>query len=256
MAFNTTAILTFGFLTDDEMADPTSGTGVQTVYDVDALDEALRLLCQARVKLTADCSASDSVTVGSNAIFAAARAVTLRDDNTSAEAATVSTITGSTGITLTAACTGAFTTAQNATIGWATPPLAVGSTGFVADGRPRLIVDTDDSTVLPSLVVWRVNSATVGGGNVTRHIRHTYRILVAREISAATTPRSLMQASLDAICNVLEQDREVGGQAWWSRVIGSNPDSTFAGVFSGLGGGNVQVGQIDFEATQFKYRTT
>lgn len=226
----------------------------QSIYGVSDLSEAIRLICQGKVLLTEDCAASATVKVGSNAIFAAADAVELADDDTAAEAATVQTISSDDTVTLAAAVSGTFTTGQNARIGLASPPVTLGASGFVANGKPRFVVEPAGENKLPALVVWHCyENDAAGGGNRSKHIHHEYRILLAREIAANTDPVALMQVDLAALKNQLAQDRRLGGQAWYSRIAGSTPESRHAGVFADFGGGAVAVGQIDFVAWQFKY---
>ncbi len=226
----------------------------QNIYGVSDLSEAIRLLCQGKVLLTANCAASATVTVGSNAIFEAADTCELEDDDTAAEVATVASITSNDTVTLASAVSGTFTTAQNARIGLATPPVTLGASGFVANGKPRFVVEPAGENKLPALVIWHVyENDDAGGGNRSKHIQHQYRILLARKIEADTDPVALMQTDIAALKNQLAQDRNMGGQAWWSRIAGSTPESRYAGVFADFSGGAVAVGQIDFEAWQFKY---
>lgn len=195
------------------------------MFDSSGICEAIRLLVQSKLKLTANCAASATVQVGSTEMFrpTGARPVypitgltisaSLLDSDTAAEAVVIDQITDLTTLVLYQACAGTFTTANNATIELATPRVTLGSAGYVVDGWSGFS-QAITGTALPAIAVIEEDGTMPGeraGTNVQYDQFRTWRILYARRRATDEQSEQVMKQAIQALCNLIMEDYTLGG---------------------------------------------
>lgn len=196
-----------------------------------AVSEAVRLLCQSKLKLAENCAASATVKVGSTELFRSTQggpvypitglavAAVLDDSASCPEPVTVSAIVDLETLTLHAACAGTFTTANDATIRLATPRVTLGASANVTDGWfefPEEIA----AAKLPAIAVLR--EPTIFVPATLRHELHIYpfRILYARQKGVDEESPRVLEQAIEALYDLLSEDLYLGGTVDERRLTG------------------------------------
>jgi hypothetical protein len=185
--------------------------------------EAVRGLVQSGVALTAATTGSDTVTVGSNRLFAPGQTVTLSDTAGQTETHTVAALVGLTGVQLTAPVSATFAPAQGAALRRDPPALA--GLQWIGQGRPDLMPQPP-ATRLPCVIIapGRMDQPLAAGTNAAW--RQDYRVHVY--YLDRSTPGSVsgldLLTSADALFGLLSSDPYLGGAAWYAQVLSVEPD--------------------------------
>jgi len=193
------------------------------MFDSAAITEAVRLLVQSRVKLTADCDASDAVQVGSTELFrdgpgrpaypitGLSIPATLQDEESGPEAVTIAEISSLGTLQLASPCTGTYTVANAASIGLAQPRLALGSEAAVSEGRPEAIIDPATSA-LPAVAVFeRKGEMSSDGGNRVYRQRRVIDVYYVRRRQAGEQTGVEQKQAVQTLVNLLMEDMYLGG---------------------------------------------
>jgi len=196
------------------------------MFHANEIAKALRLLCQSAVSLTADCSGSATVTVGSNLLFAVGDSVTLVDDDSAAETRTVQAKAGLTGVTLDSAVSGSFEVAQNARIALATPRLA--DLKFVLQGTPEMLPEPRGDK-FPFIIVRPGEMSQPPGEGTNRGYDQTYTFSIyhVRRYESGEQPSVEALDDAAALFNLLMADTYLGGTCWYSQVTLVDPNDPF-----------------------------
>ena len=201
------------------------------IHDLGATAEAIRLLVQSKLKLTANCSASATVSVGSTWLFVPASgppvypitglsiAALLDDSDSAAEAVTITQITDDTTLVLHQACAGTFTTAKSATIGLATPRVTLGASARVTEDYSRW-QDAIENAKLPAIAVMEGAASLPDGPPARRFpVQREFRVLYARQLATDEESAQVLKQQIGALVNLLAEDIKLGGtvdNAWVS----------------------------------------
>lgn len=194
---------------------------------VDMLDSAniseqLRLLCQSKLKLTANCSASATVTVGSTELFRTTApnypitglsvGAVLDDSDTCPEPVTITEITDLTTLVLHQACAGTFTTAKQATIRLGTVRVALGASAAVTEG-PFKWADTVAAAKLPAITV-EEQPVSEGPGTLQQfEYVYNFRVLYARQKATDEQSARVLKQQIKLLHDLLREDIYLGGTA-------------------------------------------
>ncbi|MFQ5810250.1 MAG: hypothetical protein ACE5JM_11580 [Armatimonadota bacterium] len=201
------------------------------MFDSAAITEAVRLLAQSRVKLAADCAATDTVQVGSTELFregpgrpaypitGLSIAATLQDGASGPEAVTIAEVSSLDTLRLSAPCIGTYRTANGASIGLAQGRLTLGSEAAVSEGRPEAIIDPATSA-LPAVAVFeRKGEMSSDGGNRVYRQRRVIDVYYIRRRQAGEETGVEQKQAVQALVNLLMEDMYLGGtcaDAWVS----------------------------------------
>ncbi len=185
--------------------------------------EAVRELVQGGVALTADAGGRDTVSVGSNRLFAVGQAVVLEDLDGATEAHTVAELVGLTQLRLAREVEAEFRVSRGSRLRWATVPLP--GLKWIGQGRPELIPQPPE-TQLPAVILapGRMEQPLGAGTNATR--RQDYRLSVYYLERPAPGQVSGVEilGKADALFGVLGSDPYLGGAAWYAQVVRVDPD--------------------------------
>ncbi len=195
---------------------------------------AVRLLCQSAVGLTADANGTDTVTVGSNKLFAINDAVELADDDTPAEQYEVVDKVGLTAVQLDAAVSGEFTVAKNAVLRLATPLLP--DLKWVGQGRP-LVMPQPPGLQLPGIVVEPavLDQPLSAGTNRSVQQDYHYRLYYLQRPAAGQHANRDLLEQTGKLFNLLMRDIYLGGSCWYSQIIRVDPASAIQRHFANQG---------------------
>ena len=211
------------------------------MFNSTGICEAIRLACQSKVKLTANCTASDTVTVGWTDRFrpntggvvypitGLSIAAELLDSDTDAEPVTISEITDEYTFTLSAACTGTFTTAKKATIGLVTPTVTLGSTASVTDSYVKFKSAINENQ-FPAIAVFELGGTQAGFTTKQYKQLRTFQILLCRRDAIAEESQQELEDDIQALANSLMEDYRLAGtvrNCWvsaWDMVPPEDPE--------------------------------
>lgn len=204
---------------------------------------ATRRLVQSSVTLSADGGGSDTVTVGSNRLFAVGNAVVLRDDQGQSEEHTVAELIGLTQVRLDSVVTGEFLVTKGAILQH--NPVLLPQLKWVGQGLAQIIPQPPE-TQLPAVIVQpaRLDQPLTEGTN--RAYQQDYHCLVyylQRPTPGEAGSVELMgQAAV--LFNLLMQDPYLGGSAWYAQVVRVEPE---AGPLRRLREAGLQVVGVEME---------
>jgi hypothetical protein len=190
--------------------------------------EAVRRLLQSGVALAAEAGGSDTVSVGSNRLFAVGQSVTLTDETGQAEAHTVAELSGLTEVRLEAPVAGQFLVSKGAVL--RLEPAALGELKWIGQGRPDVMPQPPE-TRLPCAIIapGRMEQPPAAGTNRAR--RQDYRILVyylERPAPGRASGVDLLERA-DTLFSLLGSDPYLGGAAWYAQVIRVEPEPAAVG---------------------------
>lgn len=222
------------------------------MFDSTGICEAIRLAVQSKVKLTANCTASATVTVGwtdrfrpntGGAIYpitGLSIAAELLDSDTAAEPVTISEITDEYTLTLSSACSGTFTTGNDATIGLVTPTVTLGSSASVTASYFGFKVAIEANN-FPCIAVFE-DSGTQAGFTTKQYKQfRAFRILYCRQKAINEESQIELEQEIQALGNCLMEDYRLAGtvrNCWVSAWDMNAPDDP---EFEGFDVGQVEL---------------
>jgi hypothetical protein len=217
------------------------------ILHLNEIAEAVRLLCQGTVRLTADLEESDLATVGSNQLFTAGDAVELLDDVTAPVAAQVDGRSGLEGVRLAEAMAGPLLVSRRARMRLAEPPLD--GVRLVAQGGLDFLT-TPWVVKLPGIIVQPVSVEQEPGEGTNRSFDQEHRLSVfyVRPQHGGERGSEALVGEVEALCNLLMADSYLGGTAWNSQVTRVVLESERLAEWRDRAAERVDIAQVDVVA--------
>lgn len=191
---------------------------------IEEMAEAVRLMVQGRVALTADCDFVNTVTVGSTELFREGPgrpaypilgldipAVLLSGGDDSFDDVTIYEISSIHTLRLDRPPLRSYFAAKGASIRVDTPPVSLHPEAVVGFGRPETVIDPA-TTPLPTLtIVVRKGEMNSDGGNRIYRQRHTIDVYHIRRKQAGEEAGVAQRRGVQALVNTLMADMYLGG---------------------------------------------
>ncbi len=218
---------------------------------VNEVAEAVRLLCQGAVLLTADLENSSTAMMGSNQLFASGDSVELLDDETGPVATAVAGRNGLERLELEDVIAGPLLVSRKGRVRLADPPL--GDVRLVAQGGLDFLA-TPWGSKLPCVIVQPVSVDQQPGEGTNRSFEQEHRLSVfyVRPQHAGEQGSEALIEEVERLFNLLMADSYLGGSAWCSQVIGVTLESDRLARWREQAAERVDIAQIDLVAKRLE----